>query len=168
MQEEWKDIPGFEGRYMVSNFCNVKSLNYRGLGKERVLKLGKTGKGYPKISLLTLDGNNNHFMVHRLVMMVFVGKSTLQVNHKDGDKTNNRLDNLEYCTDSENKIHAITMLGTGRGSRNGFSKLIESDVQNIKALLRDGKREADIAKVYGVSRSTIGHIKTGACWGWLK
>lgn len=163
MQEEWKDIPGLEGKYMVSNLGRVKSLNYMGKGIEQVLKPGKTTKGYPKICL-----QNTHYMVHRLVMLVFVGASPMQVNHKDGDKSNNCLSNLEYCTDSENKIHAINVLGTGRGSRNGFSKLTEGEVKQIKSMLSNGQSARSIAKMYGVTRGTIGHIKSGACWGWMK
>lgn len=108
--EIWKPIPGYENYYQVSNYGNIKSLprilkngyaTY--LSKEKLLTPKKNSTGYLWVKLCI--GNEKSFSVHRLVMLAFIGKSDLIVNHKDLDKTNNKLDNLEYCTIKENVYH---------------------------------------------------------------
>lgn len=167
MPEQWREIPGFNGRYLVSSLGSIKECRIGGNTKERVLSITKSGRGYSQVHLRGGKQKSPNYFVHRLVLLAFVGPSKMQVNHKDGNKSNNCLDNLEYCTDSQNKIHAITVLGTGRGSRNGFARLTEPQVREIKTMLSEGVNKAEIAKKYGVSRGTIGHIDTGACWGWI-
>lgn len=106
--ELWRNIPGFEGKYIVSNYGNVMSLprlrDFKGEKRPlsgRVLIQHKTPNGYLKVTLFS-DGIAHQMNVHRLVMLAFVGPSDMQVNHKDEDKTNNHLDNLEYMTGFEN------------------------------------------------------------------
>ena len=110
MREVWKDIPKYEGFYKVSNLGRVKSLprllknRYSiFLSKEKLLTPKKNGNGYLWVKLCV--GGEKSFAVHRLVMLAFVGKSDLVVNHLDLNKLNNRLDNLEYCTRRENVHH---------------------------------------------------------------
>lgn len=106
--EVWRDVPGFEGLYIVSSEGNVMSLP-RMAGRNgairnksgAVLKQRTTPNGYLKVTLYK-DGKPYQISVHRLVMLAFVGDSDLQVNHKDEDKTNNSLTNLEYLTGLEN------------------------------------------------------------------
>lgn len=119
--EEWRDIAGFEGKYAVSNMGRVKSLDrqlpHKTHGtwhiRERILKQGNTGRKYRGQSYLSVmfhvgSGKMECHRVHRLVAEAFIpnpeGKE--QVNHIDGDKTNNRVDNLEWCTAQENINHA--------------------------------------------------------------
>ena len=100
MEEEiWKNIVGLED-YQISNLGRVKSVKF---GKERFLKFGKDNKGYLHISLCK-DGKQKWFLVHRLVYEAFVGEipESMQINHIDEDKTNNRLDNLNLMTPKEN------------------------------------------------------------------
>lgn len=96
MQEIWRDIEGFCVCYQVSNFGRVKSLKY---GKERIMKANKDNCGYLYIGLCK-DGKQKHYKIHRIVAQAFLPHpdSLQQVNHKDEDKTNNRVENLEWCS----------------------------------------------------------------------
>ena len=101
MEEIWKDIKGYEGLYQVSNYGNVKSLNYRNTGKERLLKPILHTDGYLCVSLCK---PNKILRIHRLVANAFTPNQNNfpQVNHKDEDKTNNHVNNLEWCTNKYN------------------------------------------------------------------
>jgi hypothetical protein len=118
--EIWKDIPGFEGRYQVSDLGRVRSLPYmqwsttkRGLPFQRfkegrVLKAGPHPGGYLLVQLIDAEGARHSCLIHRLVAEAFVDNHTgaCVVNHKDGVKTNNTPQNLEWVTSAENNRHA--------------------------------------------------------------
>lgn len=168
--EIWKDIPGYEGIYKISTSGVVISYNYNHTKKEGVIKSRVTKLGYVNIGLHK-DKKQKTFRLHRLVMLTFVGESKLPVNHKDGDKLNNSLENLEYCTQSENIKHAFrTGLSDNRkGEDHARSKLTEKQVLEIKELLKIGKyRQRDIADMFGVAQATICLINTGKNWGHLQ
>ena len=99
MKEEWRDIKGFERKYMVSNLGRVKSLNYRMTGKERIFKGKDNGHGYLQVKLYK-DGKGKWYLVHVIVAQAFCEnpKGYNEVNHKDENKYNNCMDNLEYCS----------------------------------------------------------------------
>lgn len=101
--ENWRPVDGYEGCYEVSTFGNVRSVRKSG----KILVLNVTPKGYLRIALAR-EGVQKNFMVHRLVASAFIANDNEkpEVNHKDGDKKNNRVDNLEWVTTSENLIHA--------------------------------------------------------------
>jgi len=103
--EIFKQVHGFESLYEVSNLGNVKSLINRYSNVE-LLKHGVSQSGYATLTLCK-DGKRFTRTVHRLVAEAFLGVSNLDVNHKDGNKLNNAIDNLEYITKSENTKHAI-------------------------------------------------------------
>ena len=99
MEEIWKDVVGFEGKYEVSNFGNVRSLNWRGSKKTKNLSLRKINTGYLRV-LLSENGKTHAFTVHRLVALAFLENPLKldEVNHKDENKENNCVDNLEWCS----------------------------------------------------------------------
>lgn len=104
--EIWKDIVGYEGKYQVSNTGKVRSLNYHKSGNSREMTHGFSSKGYPVVALRK-DGKSTTIAVHRLVAMAFISNpmNLPQVNHIDEDKTNNNVDNLEWCTAYHNVHH---------------------------------------------------------------
>lgn len=164
--ETWKKIPNFS-RYEASNKGNLRSLNYKCTGKIKVLKPAVSTDGYLKTMILDDCGKYRSWTVHKFVCLAFLGQvpEGKEVNHKNGIKTDNRIENLEYCTRSENIKHAYLM-GLEkplRGSKNGNSKLTEKDVKEIRNFIK-GQREKgvryygrkELASKYGVSE---GHIK---------
>ncbi len=115
--EEWRPVVDYEGWYEVSNLGRVRGLRTNfGRARRRVLKCGKR-KAYPTAWLSKDNTVQSHF-VHRLVAAAFIGPRPPgeQVNHKDGVGTNNRPQNLEYVTASENQLHALG-LGLARDHR---------------------------------------------------
>jgi hypothetical protein len=107
--EVWKDIPGYEGKYQVSNLGNVKSLNYKQSGKEGMLTQVGTANGYCGVNLRDSRSHKHLVNVHRLVGAAFVPnpQNKPQINHINGNKRDNRAENLEWCTASENQYHSV-------------------------------------------------------------
>lgn len=102
MEEIWKPVIGFEGLYEVSNWGRVRSLNFHREGRMQILRTAKR-RGYLAVPLCK-NGKSKPFCVHRLVAEAFIPNplNLPQVNHKDEDKTNNRVENLEWCSSSYN------------------------------------------------------------------
>ena len=99
----WKDIPGYEGLYEVSNTGRVRSLNYNGTGKTKVMKLSTNKLGYKKVGLCK-DGKRKVYFIHRLVALAFIPNPNNYpiINHKDENPSNNAVWNLEWCTQKYN------------------------------------------------------------------
>ena len=110
--EIWKDIPGWEGLYQASNFGRIRSVDrYDRLGrfhKGVIRQPGDNGKGYLVLPLKK-DGRQTMTSVHRLVASTFLPNPNKlrDVNHIDGNKKNNRVDNLEWCSHRDNDLHAF-------------------------------------------------------------
>lgn len=109
--EHWRDVSGFGGLYQVSDMGNVRSTNYHNTGRVQNLIPSKSSNGYMSVMLFK-SGKPKRYSVHRLVATAFIGENAAgnEVNHKNGDKRDNRLRNLEWCTPKENTAHAISVL----------------------------------------------------------
>lgn len=157
MEEIWKDIPGYEGCYQASNLGRIKSLERKveynnqedRILKEKIMKLNPTTRGYIRIGLCKKGRSRSHF-VHRLIVSTFIGESNLQVNHIDGVKTNNNIDNLEYVTHQENIKHAVR-IGLIKNNSKINEKLIIKDYKN-------GFRLRQLEKKYKTSHQDIRRV----------
>ena len=170
MEEIWKDIQGYEGFYQVSNLGKVKSLkrivkhNKGGNQniKEKILKQSLTGSGYLTI-VLSKNGIKERFLTHRLVCQSFLNNDLTKrtVNHKDCNKLNNELTNLEWMTDSENQIHSLENGIKPKGSNHANSKLTE---QNVIEIRNSTLSNIDLSKIYKVAHQTISQIRNRKRW----
>jgi hypothetical protein len=155
--EQWKPVIGFPD-YMISNLGRVKSLKF---GKDKILKPYSTNSGYLVVGLMK-DGKRYQLYIHRLVLEAFVGKPSdgMECNHRNGVKTDNRLENLEYVTHSENVKHAIK---TGLIE----TKLSENQVLEILNMLDAGMTQQKIAERFNISQPAVSQIKNGKLWSHL-
>lgn len=168
-EDEWRDVPGYEGLYRVSDVGEVKSfLKWRGTN-QRMLKPAFIGHGYLFV-VLSKNGKKKNSLIHRLVASSFVPNIDKNpcVNHKNGIKTDNCVENLEWCTLKENNVHAWAN-GLGRvavGEESGASKLTEERVLEIRKTYKprvyNGTKE--LSEKYGVGRTTIYNIVNRKTW----
>lgn len=173
MEEIWKSIEGYEGIYQISNLGNVKSL-YRLVKhktgtrviNEKILKQGNSG-GYLNVELAN-DGINTMCLVHRLVAKGFIPNPENKpcINHIDGNTFNNNINNLEWCTYSENNLHADNMgLRNIKGERHYKAILTDKEVLEIRSKYIPYKySHAKLGKEYGVTASNIQYIITRKLW----
>lgn len=149
MVEEWRDIPGFEGRYQASSLGRIRGV-VSGKIKDTVVKSGYLCVGIKVIGTKTVSTP----YVHRLVATAFFGPSDLEVDHIDCDHMNNRLDNLEYVTRRENYLRAVRT-----GVTSHPKSVARSDgrtYESIKQCARDnGCQTVDIRKVLTGKRKTL-------------
>jgi len=166
MIERWKDIPGYEGMYEVSDRGRVRSLkriDARGCKLAGgALRPKVHSKGYLKATLCR-DGKCKHKFIHRLVLEVFVGPCPegMECCHNNGDPSNNRLENLRWGTRTENYRDAVKHGTTNRGERNPSVKLCELDVWLIRNCEGTGKQ---LAEFFDISQTTISKIKRRKLW----
>ena len=153
--EIWKDI---------INFANFECSNYGNIRNKRtnnILKGHTRSDGYKEVRI---KGKN--YLYHRIVAMTWLKNHNNfeQINHIDGNKTNNKVCNLEWCTPKQNLEHAANIGLMSRGSNRYNSKLIESDIYDIRELIKNGKTILEISKLYNVSFQLISNIKRNKVW----
>lgn len=170
MTEKWKQLPGWEGYYAVSTEGRVKRLaGSPRCNVDRVLNQMKTERGYLTVNPVRSGHKQRPLMVHRLVLETFIGPAPTpkhMPNHKNGDKADNRLENLEWVTQAENIQHAYD---TGlhkkyKGSAASAAKLTESDVEEILRRVANRDYRKDIAHDFSISMKAIDEIVAGAHW----
>lgn len=171
MTEIWKPVPGYEGVYEVSDRGRVKRITTWANNKtEKIRRLVVASNGYHQVSL-SQNGIGKVFTVHSIVMEAFVGprQDGLQVNHKNGIKTDNRLENLEYVTPGENVLHSYRALrrapSISCGEQSGKSNLTEKQVLEIRHRYEAGSvSQTQLGEHYGVCHQTIHAIVNRKTW----
>ena len=150
----WKEAYGFN-----NYLCNENGEIYS-LLRNKILK-GRSLKGYKRVALMK-DGKTIDVLVHRLIAQTFLPnpENKPYINHIDGDKTNNSVSNLEWCTQKENVQHAIeTGLKDDRGTHSPRASCNEEKLKEIRSLISEGKRNEEIAKIIGVSKDVVRYIR---------
>ena len=157
MQEIWKDVKGYEGLYQISNLGRVRSFIKCKAHPNvpRIMKLHPNRKGYLKCHLF-----NKLVSVHRLVAEAFISnfENKPQVNHKDGNKQNNCVDNLEWATNSENQIHAnANGLNENRKSAHKMKmckQVVQFDIKD-NHIIATYESASEAARQTGIHQSAI-------------
>lgn len=165
--EEWRPIEGYEGSYEISSLGRVRSIRVWTNGlKPKVKKPNTHRLGY-KFIFLSKDAKPKNYYVHRLVAAAFIGPANgREVNHKNGDKTDNRVWNLEYTDRSGNMRHAAITMGVNRGEKSGRAKLTAEKVREIRSLAKTVGPSA-IAERFGIASGTVSNIVAGRRWWYL-
>ena len=162
MNEIWKFINGFED-YLISNKGNVVSMKNN---KYKMLNPSLLNLGYCKV-VLRKNSKSYNIYVHQLVAETFIlnPENKPEVNHKDGNKLNNWVNNLEWVTHSENLKHAYKIgLHTHKGINHLWHKLSENDVLCIHGLYLNGMKQKEIGMLYNITQGNIFHIVNGKTW----
>lgn len=172
--EIWKDILGYEGQYQISNLGIVKSLTRKDtlnhIRYSQIMSPKLDDKGYYQITLCQ-NGKHRMFSLHRLLGNHFMpNPNNLPcINHKDGNPKNNSLDNLEWCTYSENTIHAYKTGLMKLGDNHGRAKLTTEQVLEIRRLYKPNVYSYNmLAKQFNVTKQSIVSIILRRNWRHLK
>lgn len=179
MQEFWKSIKGYEDKYEVSNLGRVRSIDRKisytrfdgkvvvRSYKSKILRPAVNRHGYLMV-VLGFKGLNT--TVHRLVAKTFLKNNTDKkcINHIDGNKQNNFVNNLEWCSYTENMLHSMKNKLHPSGEKLHLSKLNENQVLEIRSLYKDKKmNQTEISEFYGVNQSTISLIVNNNTWKYI-
>lgn len=175
-KERWLPIAGYEGLYEVSDFGNVRSLDrvvptHYGTRVHRGKQLLPTctNKGYSRVGL-SRDGTTKLFVIHRLVCAAFLPPDPERphVNHLDLDRTNNRVTNLEWCTQLENFAHS-SKHGSNHAATNPnkAKKLTARQVEAIHVLDELGTSVRIISSLFSITKDNVRNILSGKLWAAL-
>ena len=169
--EEWRPVPvaELEDHYEVSNWGRVKRTAPGHNAHPGYILKGGTFGGY---RVVTMQRNRVAVRkaVHLLVLHAFRGppeNPEHEANHIDGNKFNNHISNLQWCSHQENCLHRNRVLRKCLGANNGNSVLLEEQVQEIRALLSKSVKQRTIAKMFGVTQAAISGIIRGLLWSYL-
>jgi hypothetical protein len=154
--EIWKKIEDYEGLYEVSNLGRVRDKN------KRIKPMNKNNKGYFLLSLY-YNGKTCHPSIHRLVAKEFIPNPNNypQVNHIDCDKSNNTVDNLEWCTQRHNYNEGMKTFQYSKNENHYFSKLSNSDIPMIYELYKLGFTRATVSRIFRINSSSLEAIEKG-------
>jgi len=162
----WKPISGCSGYYEVNNYGEVRSVGrLNKLGNYihgKVLSCSPNSQGYKHFRAF-VDGKKKVLKAHRCVALEFIPNPENKpfVNHKDGNKSNNQISNLEWATASENQKHAYKtgLKSQPKGCKHANSKLTKFDVNEIKRLLKEGVSQQAISEKFDIHQSGVSKIK---------
>ena len=164
--EEWRDIKGYKGLYQISNTGNVKSLDYNHTGKEGIMKAQDNGDGYLYVNLWK-EGKMKSCTIHRLVAIAFLPNpnNLPEVNHISEDKSDNRVENLEWCTRLYNNTYNDRAKKAGKKQRNdpNKSKAVVG-IHKINGLILEFPSAMEASRQTGIDQGNI----TRCCKGKLK
>lgn len=179
MIEIWKQVVGHEGLYEVSSLGNLKTFNWKGTGQTRIMKPAKDHKGYLR-TMLVKDKIAKTIKMHRIIAQAFLPnpENKATVNHKNGIKDDNRVDNLEWHTYKENTHHAIqngmfyfrpkselAKLPRCKGEGKPNTKLTDADVLSIRERFKPKKVTRQmLADEYGIAAATVKDIILRKSW----
>lgn len=176
MEEIWKDIVGYEGSYQVSNLGRVRSLDRKDAKgskiKGKLLIIYQNRCGYMQAALYK-NAKPKLIYVHRLVATAFIPNlnNYRVINHKDEDKTNNRVDNLEWCDYKYNNNYGkMTHEFRSKlvaGEKHHNARLKEEDVIELRSLYKSGCSIANLSKLFGICRQHAWAIASGKTWSHL-
>ncbi|WP_413936352.1 NUMOD4 motif-containing HNH endonuclease [Nitrospira sp. BLG_1] len=168
MDEAWKEVVGYEGLYSISNQGRLRrETSGRGTYPGRIFNPKKSV--YQCVNLIASDGSKSCRTIHHLVMEAFVGPRPdgLTVNHINGVKHDNRIENLEYVSYSDNTLHAFRtgLRAPTSGERSGTAKLTKEQVSWIRRIHKHGRLTySQLGGAFGVNRATVGDVVSMRCW----
>lgn len=172
MKKEWKPLVNYENSYEISNFGEIRGIDRisgkrKGVVKGKLLKQSLNHKNYLEVRLYK-NSKSMTKVVHRLVALSFIPNplNLPQVNHIDGNKSNNRVENLEWVSNSQNQLHAykIGLQPSRAGEKNNNASITDVEVTNYKLLYNSGMSVIEISKNTDIPLSKIRAIIYGTSW----
>jgi hypothetical protein len=177
MERIWKKIPGYS-LYEISNYGEIKTFNWKNLGREQIMRPAMDGSGYLRTMLKRdCDGKIHTVKVHRLVALAFIDnpENKPHVNHLNGIRNDNRALNLEWCTRSENAKHSFKIgLSSNKGDKNPAASLTDEQVREILNNYEFGKKtrkgmtKQQIAEKYNTTFTVIKRLVQRKTWKHLQ